>query len=425
MRTKTVIFILLSAFIFVMAEPTMPFFLGNGCDGAGRDSVAVADSAAGHGADSLPIADSLAVDTAAGSSGPDTTKMDSLTLAIYKHNKQIDDSIRLDSINRKRSNGLDAPVDFSSEDSLVYDAASRRAKLYGEANVKYQNMDLKSDRIQMSLDSSIVHATGTADTTGKIDGKPVFVMGQDTYESDTMSFNFKTKKGFINSVYTAQQDGYLSSEQSKRDSSGVLYLQHGRYTTCDQEHPDFYIALSRAKVRPGKDVVFGPAYLVVADVPLPLAIPYGFFPFTKSYSSGFIMPSYGDESSRGFYLRDGGYYFAMSDKWDLKLLGEIYTKGSWGVSVASNYRKRYRYSGSFFFSYQNTKNGDKRQLRVNLIRAQQPQQHVQPAELHAESAHLERKLELDILEPRTDLERYGQPQPEHDRLNGQPHAARP
>ena len=184
-------------------------------------------------------------------------------------------------------------------------------------------------------------------------------MGQDKYESDTMAFNFKTKKGFIYNVYTEQEDGYLSSQHSKRDSSGVLYLEHGRYTTCDQPHPDFYIALSRAKVRPGKDVVFGPAYLVVADVPLPLAIPYGFFPFTKSYSSGFIMPSYGDESSRGFYLRDGGYYFAMSDKWDLKLLGEIYTKGSWGLSVASNYRKRYRYNGSFFFSYQNTKNGDK------------------------------------------------------------------
>ena len=139
----------------------------------------------------------------------------------------------------------------------------------------------------------------------------------------------------------------------------MLYLEHGRYTTCDAPHPDFYIALSRAKVRPGKDVVFGPAYLVVADVPLPLAIPYGFFPFTKSYSSGFIMPSYGDESARGFYLRDGGYYFAINDKWDLKLLGEIYTKGSWGLSAASNYRKRYRYNGSFFFSYQNTKNGDK------------------------------------------------------------------
>ena len=109
----------------------------------------------------------------------------------------------------------------------------------------------------------------------------------------------------------------------------------------------------------GKDVVFGPAYLVVCDVPMPLAIPYGFFPFTKSYSSGFIMPTYGDETARGFYLRDGGYYFAMNDKWDLKLLGEIYTKGSWGLSAASNYRKRYKYSGSFFFSYQDTKNGDK------------------------------------------------------------------
>ena len=184
-------------------------------------------------------------------------------------------------------------------------------------------------------------------------------MGEDTYDTDTMSFNFKTKKGFIKHVYTKQEDGFLTSEQSKRNDNGEVYLAHGRYTTCDKPHPDFYIALSRAKVRPGKDVVFGPAYLVVADVPLPFAIPYGFFPFTKSYSSGFIMPSYGDENSRGFYLRDGGYYFAMSDKWDLKLLGEIYTKGSWGFSAASNYKKRYKYSGSFLFSYQDTKTGDK------------------------------------------------------------------
>ena len=359
MRTKTVIFILLSAFIFVMAEPGMPFFNGSGNNDGQTDSVPIADTLS-LSADTTVLGDSLPADSLKNMSNePDTTKMDSLELAIYKHNKHVDDSIRLDSINRKNSNMLDAPVTFSSEDSLVYDAVTKRARLYGNSNVKYQNMDLKSDRIQMSLDSSLVHATGTADTTGEVMGKPVFVMGQDTYESDTMSFNFKTKKGFINSVYTAQEDGFLTSEMSKRDSSGVLYLQHGRYTTCDQEHPDFYIALSRAKVRPGKDVVFGPAYLVVADVPLPLAIPYGFFPFTKSYSSGFIMPSYGDESSRGFYLRDGGYYFAMSDKWDLKLLGEIYTKGSWGLSVASNYRKRYKYNGSFFFSYQNTKNGDK------------------------------------------------------------------
>ena len=292
---------------------------------------------------------------------PDTTKMDSLQLAIYHHNKAIDDSIRADSMMRARSNGIDAPVKYSAEDSLVYDAESGTAYLYGNSKVDYENMKLTSDKVHMNLDKSTVRATGTVDSTaeGGIKGKPVFTMGKDEYKSDTMAFNFKSKKGLIKGVYTEQQDGFLSGEVGKRDSTGSIYLQHGRYTTCDKPHPDFYIALSRAKVRPGKDVVFGPAYLVVADVPLPLAIPYGFFPFSKKYSSGFIMPSYGDESDRGFYLRDGGYYFAISDKWDLKLLGEIYTKGSWGVSAASNYRKRYRYSGSFLFSYQDSKSGDK------------------------------------------------------------------
>ncbi len=292
---------------------------------------------------------------------PDTTKMDSLQLAIYHHNKAIDDSIRADSMMRARSNGIDAPVKYSAEDSLVYDAESGTAYLYGGSKVDYENMKLTSDKVDMNLNKSTVRATGTADSTeeGGIKGKPVFTMGKDEYKSDTMAFNFKSKKGLIKGIYTEQQDGFLSGEVGKRDSTGSVYLQHGRYTTCDKAHPDFYIALSRAKVRPGKDVVFGPAYLVVADVPLPLAIPYGFFPFSKKYSSGFIMPSYGDESDRGFYLRDGGYYFAISDKWDLKLLGEIYTRGSWGVSAASNYRKRYRYSGSFLFSYQDSKTGDK------------------------------------------------------------------
>ena len=345
MRTKTVIFILLCAFIFVMADNSLPI---NGKRNKRKKLN-----------DSISQNDSSQKDTSSILSETDTLKMDSLQKAIYLHNKHVDDSVRLDSINRSKSIGLDAPVYFSSEDSLVYDAKNKQAKLFGNSDVKYENMNLISDRMQMSLDSSVVYATGSADTTGKIKGRPIFTMGEDKYESDTIACNFKTKRAFINNVYTEQQDGFLSSQQSKRDSSGVLYLQHGRYTTCDREHPDFYIALSRAKVRPGKDVVFGPAYLVVADVPLPLAIPYGFFPFTKSYSSGFIMLTYGDESSRGFYLRDGGYYFAINDKWDLKLLGEIYTKGSWGLSVASNYNKRYRYSGSFYFSYQNTKNGDK------------------------------------------------------------------
>ena len=285
--------------------------------------------------------------------------LDSLHQAILDHNKAIDDSLALDSINKTKKTGIDSPVEFSANDSIVYIAGSGMAHLFGDSHVKYQNMDLTSEKIYMCLDSSLVHATGARDSSEVLFGTPVFKMGSDTYESDTMAFNFKTKKGLIQQVYTQQEDGYLTSEMSKRDGDGVLYLQHGKYTTCDDPHPDFYIALSRAKVRPGKDVVFGPAYLVVCDVPLPLAIPYGFFPFTKSYSSGFIMPTYGDETSRGFYLRDGGYYFALSDKMDLKLLGEIYTKGSWGVSAASNYRKRYRYNGSFYASYQNSVEGEK------------------------------------------------------------------
>ena len=290
----------------------------------------------------------------------DTTKMDSIQLAIFRHNKAVDDSLAKDSINKRRKNGIDSPVEYSAEDSLTYEAATGLAHLYGDSKVKYQNMDLQSDKIYMSLDSSLVHATGSFDsTTNDLKGTPVFKMGSDEYQSDTMAFNFKTKKGLISSVYTQQEEGFLTSELSKRGADGEMFLRHGRYTTCDDPHPDFYLAMSRAKVRPGKDVVFGPTYLVVADVPLPLAIPYGFFPFTKSYSSGLIMPTYGDETERGFYLRDGGYYFAINDKMDLKLIGEIYTKGSWGLSAASNYKKRYRYSGSFLASYQNTVSGEK------------------------------------------------------------------
>ena len=290
---------------------------------------------------------------------PDTAHMDSLQLAIWKHNKEVDDSLYADSINRQRKNGIDAPVEYSAEDSITYDATTGFTRLYGNSHVKYDNMDLSSDQVFMLMDSSLVHATGSCDSTGKKYGTPVFKMGNSTYETDTMAFNFKTKKGLIQNVYTQQDDGYMTSEISKRNANGDMFLYHGRYTTCDLPHPDFYFAMSRAKVRPGKDVVFGPTYLVVADVPLPFAVPYGFFPFTKSYSSGFIMPTYGDETSRGFYLRDGGYYFAISDKMDLKLLGEIYTKGSWGIKAASNYRKRYKYNGSFMFEYLTTINGEK------------------------------------------------------------------
>lgn len=360
MKRKSVIFLMLFIFLCVMAGGPFSALKDNRYKVLLEDTLAVADTI---DTTLVYLTDTMLTGHQAARAAlkRDTTVMDSLALAIYKHNKAVDDSLTLDSLNRQKKNGIDAPVEFSAKDSIIYSSSSGTAFLFGDSHVKYQNMDLTSERIYMNLDSSLVHATGAIkdSMSNRPIGRPIFTMGSDTYKSDTMAFNFKTKKGLIQQVYTEQEDGFLTSEMSKRGANGELYLQHGRYTTCDEPHPDFYLALSRAKVRPGKDVVFGPAYLVVCDVPLPLAIPYGFFPFTKSYSSGFIMPTYGDESERGFYLRDGGYYFAISDKIDLKVLGEIFTKGSWGVSAASNYRKRYRYNGSFYANYQNSVTGEK------------------------------------------------------------------
>lgn len=356
MRIRFTISALMFVIIFMMADVRVPGILGQKVDDdVNEDSIAaIAEDSM---ATEVVTADTMLNDASALN---DSSMLDSLRKAIYLRNKAIDDSIAADSMNRQRKNGIDAPVHYTADDSIVYFGATKRAHLFGKSNVVYEDMNLTSEKVAMSLDSSIVHATGVYDSVAKaLSGTPVFKMGNDEYESDTMAFNFKSRRGLISNVYTEQQDGFMISELSKRDKEGNLYLRHGRYTTCDDPHPDFYLALSRAKVRPGKDVIFGPAYLVVQDVPLPFAIPYGFFPFSKSYSSGFIMPTYGDESTRGFYLRDGGYYLALSDMMDLKLLGEIYTKGSWGVSAASNYRKRYKFSGSFVLSYQDSRSGDK------------------------------------------------------------------
>lgn len=268
------------------------------------------------------------------------------------------DSLYKDTV-RKSKSALEEPVSYSAKDSITFDYTNSRAHLFGGSQVNYQNLQLTADDISLSLDSSLVHASGRPDSTGAIQGKPLFKQGEDEYEPDRISYNFKTRKAFISNVYTQEGEGFMQSREGKRDSSGVMYVQNGKYTTCDAEHPHFYVSLTRAKMHPGKNVIFGPAYLVVEDVPLPLAIPYGFFPFSSSYKSGFIMPTYGDETTRGFYLRDGGYYFAINDKIDLKVLGEFYTKGSWGLSAQTNYKKRYRFGGNFYFSYQNTKEGEK------------------------------------------------------------------
>jgi hypothetical protein len=268
------------------------------------------------------------------------------------------DTVPVDTTPRSK-NALDMPVNYSAEDSITFEYGRSRAHLYGGSKVQYQNLELEADLISIAIDSSLVHATGRIDSTGNVVGKPLFRQGTDEYEPDSISYNFKSRKAFISNVYTQQGEGYMKGLDGKRDSVGTMYVQKAFYSTCDAEHPHFYLNMTRAKMRPGKDVVFGPTYLVVEDVPLPLAIPYGFFPFKSKYSSGFIMPTYGDETSRGFYLRDGGYYFAFNDYVDAKLLGEIYTKGSWAASIQSTYKKRYRFSGNLLVSYQHTQTGEK------------------------------------------------------------------
>ena len=277
--------------------------------------------------------------------------------SFLSHSLQAD-SVSTDSVKPEKKDAIEAPVYYECTDSMVWSSGGN-AYLYGSGKVKYDKIELTASIISMNMDSSVVHATGRADTTGVVTGLPIFMDGGTPYESDRMSYNFKTKKGFINNVYTQQGDGFLMGGKAKKDSANIFYSQDGMYTTCDAEHPHFYIKLTRAKVRPKKDVVSGPLYLVVEDVPLPLALPFGYFPFTESYSSGFIIPSYGDESERGFYLRDGGYYFAISDKLDLRLTGEIFTKGSWGVNAASTYARRYKFSGNVSLSYLVTKSGEK------------------------------------------------------------------
>ena len=284
---------------------------------------------------------------------------ESLSPNISKKDTMKKDSVRVDTV-KKNHTQLNAPVDYKANDSIVF-SEKNEAYLYNKGEVDYQKIKLNADRITMNMDSSTVYALGVKDSTGEYKGSPVFTDGETPYNSKTMRYNFKSKRGFITDVTTQQGEGYVTSYNSKKSADDLLYMRNGRYTTCDKhDDPDFYLSLSYAKVHPKKNVIFGPAYLVVAGVPIyPLCVPFGFFPFTDKYSSGVIMPTYGDDNTRGFYLRDGGYYWAINDYMDLKLTADIYTKGSWGLGVATNYRKRYRYSGNFNFSYNVTKTGDK------------------------------------------------------------------
>ena len=253
---------------------------------------------------------------------------------------------------------LDAPVDFSASDSMLI-IRRDSAFMYGDGSVTYGDIQLDAAEIQMDLKDNTVYAVGRVDSDSII-GKPVFTQSGTNYEAKTMRYNFKTEKGFITNVVTQQGEGYLTGGSTKKSDDNDFYLRNGRYTTCDNhEHPHFYFQMTKAKVRPGKNIVVGPTYMVLAGLPLPLAVPFGYFPFTDKYASGIIVPTFGDDYNRGFYLADGGYYFAISDNIDLALTGEIYTKGSWGLRATSTYAKRYKYSGNFNVSYLKTISGEK------------------------------------------------------------------
>lgn len=285
----------------------------------------------------------------------DTIDVDS----IIKKNPSVTKDTTQQSRIRRVKVDLDNQVVFSSQDSIVM-TGDNRVYMYGKGVVTYGKLKLDADQIDMDMKNSLVYAVGRKDSLGEWVGKPVFDEGGATYETETMKYNFKTKRGYITNVITEQGEGYLTGGETKKMEDDTYYLKNGRYTTCDQHDcPHFYFQLTKAKVRPNKDIVTGPAYMVLSGLPLPLAVPFGYFPFSKKYSSGIIVPTFGDDYQRGFYLSDGGYYFAINDNIDLALTGEIYTKGSWGVKARSNYVKRYKFSGNFDISYLKSIYGDK------------------------------------------------------------------
>ncbi len=259
----------------------------------------------------------------------------------------------------KKGNRVDAPVEYTASDSMLFNIKEQKVYLYNAAQINYKEIELKADYIEIDFGKDEAFAKGVKDSTGKEVGKPKFKDGGDEFTAQSLRYNFKTKKGIISGVITEQSGGFLHSERTKRLSNGNVCLKNGLYTTCDLEHPHFYVNLTKAKVIPNDKIISGPAYLVIEDVPIPLGIPFGFFPNKKGNKSGIIIPEYGEEINRGFFLKGGGYYFAISDYVDATLRGEVYSRGSWGSSLLSDYKKRYKYNGNFNFSYSKLIIGEK------------------------------------------------------------------
>ena len=289
---------------------------------------------------------------------------DSIAPELKAHGIVLNDSIMptpVDTTSRfiKKKVDLDNVVEFNAKDSLVL-FGRNAAYMFGDSKINYGDINLTASTIRMDMGSSVVFAEGVTDSLGRTSGTPVFKDRSGEYNSKTMKYNFKSKRGYISDVVTQQGEGFLTGGQTKKMENDEYYIQNGRYTTCDNhDHPHFYFNITKGKVKPKQNIATGPVYMVLAGVPLPIALPFGFFPFTTEYSSGIIVPTFGDDYQRGFYLREGGYYFAINDNIDLALTGELYTRGSWGVNAQSSYSKRYKFNGNFNLSYITTITGDK------------------------------------------------------------------
>ena len=265
----------------------------------------------------------------------------------------LSDTLRADSLQSPAPVGgdVDAEVKYKANDSLVFSLDGGTVELYGDAVITYKDITLEAQYIRYEMDQNLVIANGLPDSTGVVRGTPKFTDAGDSFESKSLRYNFKTQKGYIEEVVTEQEGGFLHAAETKKQTNGHIHLKNGMYTTCDAEHPHFYIAITKGIDMPGDKIVSGPLYLVLADVPLPIGLPFGFFPNSKTKTSGVLIPSYGEEARRGFYLREGGYYFAMNDFMDLRVTGDIYTNGTWGVRLGSNYKWNYHFNGNLNLRY--------------------------------------------------------------------------
>jgi len=247
---------------------------------------------------------------------------------------------------------LNAKVEYASKDSLRFEIKAQKVYLYKEGDIKYEDIGLKANYIEIDFPKNQVHAEGVPDSTGKPQGVPEFTQETQSFKSKVMDYNYVTKRGFINTVFTKQDEGYLHGTVVKKMENDVTYIKSGSYTTCElEENPHFAFKFNKAKIIPGKRVITGPAYMDIANVATPLVIPFGYFPNRSGQRSGILLPTYGESNNRGFYFENMGYYWAINQYMDLRIQGDIYTRGSWAIKPTYTYVKRYHFNGSMNFSY--------------------------------------------------------------------------